>query len=72
MKRYRKITAAEQSAQDKFDEYMDNLDEDYSYVIVGIERLNRLGNTAEAFNIASGLNDALQAAIGQIADRIEG
>ena len=63
------ITAAEERV-DPMEELKDILEDDFSYFMSGVEKLQRDGgeNARSAYNIAIELNDAVQSAISQISD----
>ena len=63
------ITAAEERV-DPMEELKDLLEDDFSYFMSGVEKLQRDGgeNARLAYNIAIELNDAVQSAISKISD----
>lgn len=63
------ITAAEERV-DPMEELKDILEDDFSYFMSGVEKLQRDGgeNARLAYNIAIELNDAVQSAISKISD----
>lgn len=72
MKKYlNRITAAEESsAEDKLKTSVDVLDDDFSFIIAGIERISR-NNIADGQAIADNLSLQLQTIIAEIADKLQ-
>lgn len=71
MKRMKSITAA--SADDsELILMLDQLKDDFDYVLAGLEKLDRTGNTERnaGLVIAETLSDAIQSAISEISDNI--
>lgn len=67
------IGAADKDAnpkQDMVDELYDNLEEDFGYILAGIEKLSRDGKFSEAISIMENLSDALDIAISNIGDNV--
>ena len=56
---------------EQLDELQDRVDEDFGYVLSGIERLGREGMLDEALNILNTLSDTLNSAIGIIGGNFE-
>ena len=54
--------------EDRTDERLDAVSEDFDYVISGIERLERQGKFDEAMDILDKISDTLNGAIGVIGD----
>ena len=57
--------------EDRTDERLDAVSEDFDYVISGIERLERQGKFDEAMDILNKISDTLSGAIGVIGDTFE-
>lgn len=72
MKKLRKVTAADESGNSKLQDMMDNLKEDFDYIISGLEKLDRTGasESNDGLIIAEGLSDALQSVVSEIADKL--
>lgn len=67
----KKITAAEEDANplmDRADELKDRIEDDFDYVVAGIERLGREGQINEAIDIMEKIADTLDTAIAIIGD----
>ena len=64
------ITAAASADDSKLLQMMDQIKDDFDYVLAGFEKLDRTGATEsnEGLVIAEELSDALQSAISQISD----
>ena len=58
----------ENPQQDLADELQDNLEDDFGYIMAGIERLGRENKLSEAIAIMESLSDALNIAISDISD----
>lgn len=75
MKRYKntQITAAD-AGVDPIEELSDMMDDDFSYFMAGLAKLQRDGgeNARAGYNIAIQLNDAIQLAIGNISEYMQG
>ena len=65
-----KITADSNTGNEKLDAAIDTLNDDFSYVIAGLEKLARSGASSQqdAQVIAENLETNIQEAISQIAD----
>jgi len=67
----RKIEAADDKvnpAQDKADELQDRIEDDFDYVLAGVERLGREGQLDAAIDIMEKIASTLDAAIGVIGE----
>lgn len=69
--RKRSIMAAAED-DSKLAQLMDQLEDDFDYVIAGLEKLDRTGATEsnQGLIIAESLSEALQSAVSQIADNM--
>lgn len=69
----RRIIAASET-DDRFDEAVSNLKDDFDYILSGLDRLTRQGANGrnDALMIAENFSEDLQAAIDAIASKIEG
>ncbi len=56
---------------DLADELQANLDDDFEYILAGIEKLKRENKLSEAITIMESLSDALNVAISDIGDNID-
>jgi len=56
---------------DLADELQDNLDDDFGYILAGIDKLKRENKLSEAIAIMESLSDALNNAISDIGDNID-
>ena len=56
---------------DLADELQANLDDDFDYILAGIEKLKRENKLSEAIAIMESLSDALNIAISDISDNID-
>lgn len=65
MKRYIK---AKTELSEQLSDLLDALDDDYGYVIQGIERLGRLGNNQGAMQAATELSQSLNNIIAELAN----
>lgn len=65
MKRY--IKASQSETDDRVKDALDVLDDDYGYVVSGIERLARTGATQDALSLISELSNSLNTIISSIA-----
>ena len=54
--------------EDRTDERLDAVSDDFDYVVSGIERLERQGKFDEAMDILNKISDTLNGAIGVIGD----
>ena len=70
MKKY--IKSAAEDMDERLPEAIDGLSEDFDYIVSGLEKLGRDGATGtnDALVIAESLSNALQGAIGSIADKV--
>lgn len=70
-----KVQAAEEdkpmTMEDRTDERLDAVSDDFDYVISGIERLERQGKFDEAMDILNKISDTLNGAIGVIGNTFE-
>lgn len=75
-----KVTSSEQimaaddkpnPREDEMNELLDNVSDDFDYVIAGIERLGREGLYDDAINLLNTLSDTLNSAIGIIGNDFE-
>lgn len=66
------VTAAEgqTKGQEAFDEAMGNLEDDFAYVIDGLEKLSRDGNSSEALQLVLEMSSAVQTMTDKIAAAI--
>ena len=73
MKKYRKIMAADAPEQSQLATLLDQIDDDYDYLVAGLEKLDRSGSAASnaGAEIAQGIADAINNAITQIADLLQ-
>ena len=75
MKRYKNmpVTAAD-AGVDPIEELSDIMDDDFSYFMAGLAKLQRDGgeDARAAYNIAIQLNDAIQSAIANISEYMQG
>lgn len=75
MKRYKnmRVTAAD-AGVDPIEELSDIMDDDFSYFMAGLAKLQRDGgeDARAAYNIAIQLNDAIQSAIANISEYTQG
>ena len=65
MKRYIK---AKTELSEQLNDLLDALDDDFGYVVQGIERLGRLGNNQGAMQAATELSQALNNIIAELAN----
>lgn len=73
MKKYLKpVQAAEDSTVDRLDAAIDELNDDFDYIISGLEKLGRSGANGEndALVIAENLQASLNTIISEIADTV--
>jgi len=69
MKRY--IRSAEQpTAEDRLNEQINQLKDDFNFLIDGIEKLGYDGDLSSATEIASGLSEMINASIEEMAESI--
>lgn len=70
MKKY--IKSATEDTDDRLPSAIDDLNDDFDYIISGLEKLGRDGATGtnDALVIAESLSNALQSAISNIADKV--
>ena len=64
-----KSDAKEDPRIDALEDLQDNVEDDFDYVISGIERLVREGMLDDALNMLNTLSDTLDSAIGIIGDK---
>ena len=68
------IEAADKDANPQLDlaeELQDNIDDDFGYILAGIEKLKRENKLSEAIAIMESLSDALNNAISDISDNFD-
>lgn len=74
MKRKLKITAADGDIRAKDDETLENelsnIEDDFDYIVAGIEKLQRDGNIGFALDVCGHLNQAFTQIIEEIVDSI--
>lgn len=73
MKRIRrKVTAADESGASKLQDMIDRIQDDFEYIIAGLEKLDRTSasESNDGLIIAEGLNASLQDVIAQIAEKV--
>lgn len=72
MKRLRAVTAAAESENSKLQDMLGNLKEDFDYIMLGLEKLDRTGSSEsnDGLIIAEGLSDTLQSVVSEIADKL--
>ena len=71
MKKYMKITAAESTpAEDRLKDLIDEVEDDFDFIIQGIERISR-DDVNAAGQIATNLSETLQDVVSQIADKLQ-
>lgn len=71
MKKYMKITAAEStSAEDRLKDLIDEVEDDFDFIIQGIERISR-DDVNAAGQITTNLSETLQDVVSQIADKLQ-
>lgn len=71
MKKYKKITAAETlSAEEAILAEVKVLEDDFKYLIDGIERFIRDGRVDDAREVAAKLNESIHAGIDAVAEEI--
>lgn len=61
----------ENPQQDLADELQDNLEDDFGYIMAGIEKLSRENKLAEAIAIMENLSNALNEAISDISNNFD-
>ncbi len=71
MKRYTKITSAENAQEDVFKDSVNNLKDDFDYVLSGLDRLNRSGNLSDSLSIIQELEEHLNDVIDEIASMVQ-
>lgn len=70
MKRLLRSVNSATEISDAMKDKMDDIKEDYDYVIAGVEKLVRIGKSSEANDVLSILDNALQKCISSISDII--
>lgn len=70
MKRLLRSVNSATEISDAMKDKMDDIKEDYDYVIAGVEKLVRIGKSSEANDVLSILDNALQECISSISDII--
>ena len=69
MKRY--IRSADQlTAEDRLNDAMNTLKDDFNFVISGIEKISADGDTARAIELVNGLSEMINASIEEMAESI--
>ncbi len=68
----RMIRTSTDDLSDKLDESIDMLDDNFDYILSGLELLSRSGEYATSQDIASRLSDNLSSFIEEIANNIKG
>ena len=73
MKKYRKVMAADAPEQSQLATLLDQIDDDYDYLVAGLEKLDRSGSAASnaGAEIAQEIAAAISNAITQIADLLQ-
>lgn len=69
MKR-RIIAAEDKPGKTTLEDLLDRIDEDFDFVISGIEKLDRDGSGTDAISIASSLSESLQSAVAQLTSKM--
>lgn len=69
MKR-RIFSADNKEGKTTLEDLLDKIDDDFDFVIAGIEKLDRDGSGTDAISIASSLSDSLQAAVSQLTSKM--
>ena len=64
------ITAAEAEKDTRFDDSYSILEDDFSYLLEGLEKLDRENATLEALQIMETLREHINEAISQVADNL--
>jgi len=74
MKKYTPIVAAESTEPSELSTLLDQIDEDYDYLVAGLEKLDRSDASASdaGVEIAQSISDTINDAISQIADILQG
>lgn len=71
MKKYIKSAEEKQTVNDLFEEKKDNVEDDFAYLLAGIDKMVRDGESLEsAIQILNGLSDAIQGFIDQVAGEV--
>ena len=71
MKRYIKTAEEKQTVTDLFEEKKDNVEDDFAYLLAGVDKMVRDGESLEsAIQILNGLSDAIQGFIDQVAGEV--
>lgn len=71
MKRYIKSAEEKQTVTDLFEEKKDNVEDDFAYLLAGVDKMVRDGESLEsAIQILNGLSDAIQGFIDQVAGEV--
>lgn len=69
MKRY--IRSADQpTAEDRLNDAMDVLKDDFNFAMAGIEKISADGDTARAIELVNGLSEMINASIEEITETI--
>lgn len=66
----RVISAADDKQAELFDDKLDKLSDDISYVMEGFETIARQGNLGEATQLIDKFNESVQSAMRSIADKL--
>lgn len=69
MKR-RIYSADNKEGKTTLEDLLDKIDEDFDFVIAGIEKLDRDGSGTDAISIASNLSESLQSAVSQLTSKM--
>lgn len=71
MKRMISIKAAEDlTIEEKFEDRLDQIEDDFAYLIEGLKHLSAAGAIQDANAIADVVNDSIQASIAEVASTI--
>lgn len=71
MKKYIKSAEEKQTINDLFEEKKDNVEDDFAYLLAGVDKMVRDGESLEsAIQILNGLSDAIQGFIDQVAGEV--
>ena len=71
MKKYIKSAEEKQTVNDLFEEKKDNVEDDFAYLLAGVDKMVRDGESLEsAIQILNGLSDAIQGFIDQVAGEV--
>lgn len=71
MKRYKVITAAENtSAEDALKDSLNALEDDFDFLVAGIEKIGR-GDAAAGQQLISMISESIQSAVSQLASELQ-